>query len=101
MTTPIPASEFEEDDPRVVIIGGKEPMYYYWSIGIKFQYQSEIVLHFMPYNSPTVVRVLDLYRQFGITEKHGSRKEVMVKGKGNEMLRIREIIIKKPGMLLP
>ena len=71
------------------------------AVGMRFQYHDEIILQHMPYNAATVIRVLDFYKQFGVAEKRGSRKEVMVKDKNGNPITVRETVIKKPGMLLP
>ena len=101
MTTPVQTSEYEVEDKRVIIVGGKDVSHYFWAVGQRFRYHNEIVLQFMPYNEPTVIRMLDVLKQFGIAEKHGSRKEVMTKDKEGKPIIVREVLIKKPGMLLP
>ena len=94
-------SEYESGDERVIIIGNKPLKHYFLVIAYQFQWHKELVLHYMQYNSSTVMRIIDLYAQFGIEEVRGSRKEVVVRGKQGEPLKIIELIIKKQGRLFP
>lgn len=95
------ASEYENDDERIIVIGNKQLKEYYWVIGLQFQFNRELILRFMMYRTALATRLIDLYTQFGVEEVKGSRKEVLVKSLSGQTLKVVECVIKKQGRLFP